>query len=311
VSDIVKQQPQQVVPQAPKKQDVKALLQGEQFRKSVAAALPKHLTPDRFVRISINATMRNPELLKCTQESFFRCLLELSAYGIEPDGRRAHLIPRNVNVAGKGEQARWEKQCTIIIDYKGLAELVRRSGDVSYIHADVVYEGDQWSFAYGSQAHLMHVPSERPDGARLIAAYSFVKLKDGCEDFIVMFPGEVQKIAERSQSGGKSGPWVSDRDEMVKKTVFRRHSKWLPLSPDVRDAVEKDQEAIDVGDTIADLPHATGDGESIGQLTEAKGEALKEQMREEAVVEAEAATDKKPEAPKAEEPKKPTTRDLF
>ena len=33
---------------------------------------------------------------------------------------------------------------------------------------------------------------------------------------------------------------------MAKKTVFRRLSKWIPLSPEFRDAVEVDDEPIDV-----------------------------------------------------------------
>ena len=255
--------------------DVKTLMQSEKFKQSVAAALPKHLTPDRFVRVALNATMKNPELLQCTQDSFFRCLLELSAYGIEPDGRRAHLIPRNVNVAKPGEAKKWQKQCTVIIDYKGLAELVRRSGDVSYIHADVVYKGDEWSFAYGSNAHLRHVPQER-GAERAVAAYSFVKLKDGTEDFIVMFPSEIDKIRKRSKNSD-SGPWQDDWGEMAKKTVFRRHSKWLPLSPDVRDAVENDQDAVDVESTLDGPQFNDTDAASAG--TQGKLDEVKESLR--------------------------------
>ena len=54
-----------------------------------------------------------------------KCLMDLSAMGLEPDGRRAHPSP------AKG-------QCTLIIDYKGLVELIRRSGDVVSIRAETV-----------------------------------------------------------------------------------------------------------------------------------------------------------------------------
>lgn len=221
------------------------LLEGPELKAAVRAALPRHLTADRFIRVALNATMRQPELLECTRESFFRALLDLSAYGLEPDGRRAHLIPFRRKVEGENGKTHYVKDIQLIIDYKGVAELVRRSGDVSYIHVDVVYENDEWEFEYGSGASLKHRPNMEDRGEKVKAIYSFVKLKDGSEDFIVMSRSEVEKIRKRSKAA-TSGPWVTDWEEMAKKTVFRRHSKWLPLSPEVRDAVEHDDEVIDI-----------------------------------------------------------------
>jgi recombination protein RecT len=228
------------------KRSIKDLLQGPELKAAIAAAIPKHLTAERFIRTALTATMRTPKLLECTPESLFQCLLDLSAYGLEPDGRRAHLIP-------------YGNKCTLILDYKGLVELVRRSGDVSYIHADVVYAGDEWSFAFGSKAHLTHSPNMARSGdEKAIAYYSFVKLKDGSEDFMVMSPMQVEKIRKRSKSG-TSGPWVTDYDEMGKKTAFRNHSKWLPLSSEVRSAIEHDDDAVDIVTTkaAADSIHAS------------------------------------------------------
>lgn len=250
---------QEVARQQPPK-DIRALLKSDQLKNAVAAALPKHLTPERFIRIALNATMRQPELLSCTQESLFRALLDLSAYGLEPDGRRAHLIPFKDNkncVCGhsmdihKGQECQTKGcDCTsrrsrtdvqLIIDYKGLAELVRRSGDVSYIHADVVYDQDTFSFAYGSDAHLKHVPNLDASDKKLRCAYSYVKLRDGSEDFIVLSLADLKKI--RASSKIPDGPaWTNWPDEMNKKSAFRRHSKWLPLSPEIHDIIAADEE---------------------------------------------------------------------
>ena len=54
---------------------------------------------------------------------------------------------------------------------------------------------------------------------------------------------DVNKIKTRSKAGN-SGPWVTDYDEMAKKTVFKRLSKWLPLSPEEAQVIQKidDQE---------------------------------------------------------------------
>jgi recombination protein RecT len=217
---------------------IRDLLQGDELKVAVQAALPKHLTADRFIRVALNATMRTPELLSCTRESFFRCLLDLSAFGLEANGRRAHLIPFKNNKTHQLE-------CTLIVDYKGIAELVRRSGDVSYIHADAVYIEDVFDYAYGSGAFLKHRPSMRERTGVPYAFYSFVRLKDGGEDFLVMSKSDVDKVRARSRAKD-AGPWVTDYEEMAKKTAFRRHSKWLPLSPEPRAAVEYDDEGINI-----------------------------------------------------------------
>jgi recombination protein RecT len=68
-------------------------------------------------------------------------------------------------------------------------------------------------------------------------------MADGVTKCEVMSRDEVESIRKRSKAGG-SGPWVSDWCEMAKKTAFRRASKWLPLSPEINDAFDKDQDRI-------------------------------------------------------------------
>jgi len=218
-----------------KPQGLKALINSESMRNQFAMALPKHLTAERFTRIAITALTRTPKLQECTPESFMRCLLDLSALGIEPDGRRAHLIP-------------YGKECTLILDYKGIAELVMRSGVVSSIHADKVCDNDTFDVDRGKiVSHRINYKEPR---GKSYAYYVIVSFKDGSEKCEVMTREEVDAIRKRSKAGN-SGPWVSDFDEMGKKTVFRRASKWLPLSPEIRDAMEKDDDGLDDSPRVA------------------------------------------------------------
>lgn len=209
-----------------KPQGIKAILNTDSMKEQFAAALPKHLKADRFVRIATTALSRTPKLLECTPQSFFKCLLDLSQMGLEPDGRRAHLIP-------------YGKECTLIVDYKGLAELVMRSGLVSGIHADKVCENDEFEVNRGKVVkHQINYRKPRGDA---FAYYVLVTFKDGSEKCEVMTRDEVEAIRKRSRAGS-SGPWQTDFDEMGKKTVFRRASKWLSLSSEIRTALEHDEE---------------------------------------------------------------------
>lgn len=212
------------------KNEIRAFLEGNSLKDQVARVLPTHLKPERFIRVSITATTRNPKLLECTPASFFKCLLDLSALGLEPDGRRAHLIP-------------YGKECTLIIDWKGLAELAMRSGIVSVLHADVVCENDVFDYDRGELK--THKVDYRKDRGAIYAVYALCKFKDGNEKCDVMSIAEVNAIRKRSRSGN-NGPWVTDFNEMAKKTVFRRLSKWLPLSAEFRDALDTESDPIDI-----------------------------------------------------------------
>lgn len=220
---------------------VRSYLRDPAILADIANALPRHMTAERMARVALTALTRTPLLEQCTPQSFMRCLLDLSAWGLEPDGRHAHLIPFK-------DHKRNIVECTLIIDYKGLVQLAYRSGQILKIHADVVYEGDVFEYNLGEVTK--HTPwpfrlgFERPEErGNIIAVYCLVKLKNGSTKCEVLTRDEVEAVRKRSKAG-QSGPWVTDWSEMAKKTAFRRVSKWLPLSSEVLEAFDKDDDKI-------------------------------------------------------------------
>jgi recombination protein RecT len=214
---------------------IRQQLESDAFKNSISKILPKHVTPERMARVAVTALTRTPMLAECDQGSFFRCMLDLSQWGLEPDGRRAHLIPFRNNQKGIVE-------CQLIIDYKGLVELCYRSGVVANIHADIVCENDVFGYDRGELVEHK-IDFKQPRG-KMYAAYCLVRMKDGTEKCEVLTREEVDAIRARSKAG-KSGPWVTDYNEMAKKTAFRRVSKWIPLSAEIRDAIHADDDTID------------------------------------------------------------------
>lgn len=213
---------------AKRTQTAEQLLCDSGFVQQLGVALPKHMTPDRMARIALTQLRKNPKLAQCTAASLGACVLQAAAMGLEPDGRRAHLIPRDNRKAGVTE-------CTLLIDYKGLVELAIRNGDLASIHADVVCENDDFEYNLG-QIEKHRIDLRKPRGA-VYAVYCLVKRKDGGTQSVVLTRDEVEAVRSRAQSRN-DGPWVTDWNEMAKKTAFRRLSKWLVLSPEIRDAVE-------------------------------------------------------------------------
>lgn len=213
--------------------DLKKLINSSSMMEQFRRALPRHLSPDRFARIAITALTRTPKLQQCTPESLMKCLLDLSATGLEPDGRRAHLIP-------------YGNECTLIIDYKGLVELIRRSGEVIGLRAETVCEFDEFDWINGEITHK--VDWRRPRGD-VQAVYAEAKMKDGETQTAVMTREEVEEIRKRSRAGN-NGPWVSDWSEMAKKTAVRRLSKMLPLSSEVAQNIAADDNQFAPEDRI-------------------------------------------------------------
>jgi len=213
--------------------DLRQLLNSEMVRDQIARALPSHCTPDRFLRVATTALLRTPKLMDCTQESFMKAMLDCSSLGIEPDGRRAHLIP-------------YKDQVQLIIDWKGLIELAKRSGEVASWKAETVKANDSFTWADGV---IQHGINWREDRGKLDCVYSIVRLTNGEIDTEVMTISEVDAIRKRSRAA-TSGPWVTDFEEMAKKTVIRRHSKRLTLSPEFHDALDRDGDKFDETITV-------------------------------------------------------------
>lgn len=235
-------------------------LQSEAFRDQIAMVLPKHLTPERMARVACTQIAKTPKLAECDQASFFNAMLQLSQWGLEPDGRRAHLIPFRNNKTNTTE-------CQLILDYKGLVELILRTGDVASIHADKVCDADE--FVYDCGQIVRHRIDFRKPRGEAFAYYCVITRKDGTKKCEVMSRDEVDAIRKRSRSAN-NGPWVTDFDEMAKKTVFKRASKWCELSSEIRDAFEHDDRdfvegrvtrsavtADDIGKLLAPKPAAT------------------------------------------------------
>lgn len=241
----------QIVPTNKKADDIRALL--EKAKPQIALALPRHLSADRMLRIAMTSIRRTPKLLACNQQSLLGAIMQAAQLGLECDGvlGHAYLVP-------------FKDEVQLIIGYKGLIDLARRSGQLSTIYARVVHAKDQFEYAYGLVERLEHIPSREVDPGEIVAVYAVAHLKDGGRQFEVMTAAEVGKIRERSRAKD-DGPWVTDPEEMHKKTSLRRLCKMLPASVELARAVALDERAdlglpqqledvIDVGDAPSGKP---------------------------------------------------------
>ncbi len=208
----------------------------------IAAVMPSHMSSERLFQLAVSAINQTPQLAEATPQSLLSCVMKCSALGLEPsavDGLgRAYILPY---------RSRGQVNAQLIVGYRGLIDLARRSGQLKSIHAQAVYEGDEFS-CWEDEAgqHFKFVPGrDNPHTKdKLTDVYVCAQLMDGGFVFERMTKAEVEAIRKRSKAA-TSGPWVTDYEEMAKKTVIRRASKYLPLSTQAQTAVAADETTPD------------------------------------------------------------------
>lgn len=218
----------------------------EKMAPQFKAALPAHVSVDKFVRVTLTAVQTNPQLLEADRRTLFAAATKAAQMGLLPDGREGAIVTFK-------NQAQWMPMVA------GIMKLVRNSGEISTWSVQAVYENDHFDFCLGDEEHIMHKPALANRG-KLIAVYSIVTMKDGEKSREVMSVEDVNQIRARSRSGN-SGPWQTDFAEMAKKTVVRRHSKRLPLSTDIDGMIKEDDELFMPEPAPQAAPEAAQDAE--------------------------------------------------
>lgn len=212
--------------------------------KQFAAALPKHLNSERFTRIAITTVRQNPKLAECNAESLLGSLMTIAQLGLEPGVLgQCYLIP-------------YGTECQLQLGYKGMIELLRRTGQLSDIYAYTVYSNDEFSLEYGLNRTLKHIPAfTNPDGrGEIVGFYSVAILKDGTRAFEYMTKQEIIFHEEKYRKGKyKNSVWEKNFEEMALKTVTKKMLKWLPISIEMIENLRKDEQIHKLDDKTNEI----------------------------------------------------------
>lgn len=226
-------------------------MKGE-FARAIGGATPaeQQKRAERFARICVTAFRQSPELQKCSPASILGAMMTCAQLDLEPNtpAGLAYLIPR---WNGKLHST----ECQFQVGYRGLLELMYRSGAIASINADVVYrqeiEAGLFTYTSGIRPSIEHRIDLLDGSARtgnpadIVAAYACAVLKSGEPVIRVVPRRDIDKAM--AMSGGKSGPsavWKSHYAEMAIKTAIHRLAKWLPTTR-VDEAMEAEAKYIE------------------------------------------------------------------
>lgn len=227
-------------------------IQNPQFGKAIAAVAGKYLTPDRMLRLCINAVKKTPKLMECDPQSVLGAMMASAALGLEPNTlqQQAFLIPYKRR-AKVGDQWVDVYDCQFQVGARGFVTLAYRSPQIKLLTAEAIHDGDKWEHEVGSQSFLRYAKNLRNRGA-LLGAFSYVRFEGGDEGACVLPFDELMKIRSKSETFRSlterlekadnekdrkkaeaalaETPWVMWEDDMCSKSAIKKHAKQLPLA---------------------------------------------------------------------------------
>lgn len=174
--------------------------------------------------------------------SLKNAIINVASIGISlnPALKHAYLVPRSIE---KGKPA----SICLDISYMGLMHLAQQTGSILWGQAKLVYSGDTYENT-GIDSAPMHKNNpfkSNKDRGEVIGAYCTVKTSDGSYLTEEMNIDELNKI--RNASKAQNGPWKTWPEEMMRKSVVKRASKYWPKVDRLREAVQivDENEGID------------------------------------------------------------------
>jgi recombination protein RecT len=205
----------------------------ELHRGSLVAVMPRQLqttaAADSYLAAALTALRNDKKLWQAAQadvNSFMSAMSEAARLGLVPGTHEYYLTVRSGKIKGQ-------------IGYRGLIELMYRSGLVGSVRYDVIRERDQFEI---DQNHgtLLHLPGEglrwtqETARGKVEGAWAYAEMISGPRSNIEHIGDERIARALSASSAGMSGPWRTDYAAMVKKTVLHDLSKAVPTSVDDR-----------------------------------------------------------------------------
>lgn len=151
----------------------------------------------------------------CTKNSIANALLQMVIKG-EHCGTHCYFIP-----CGNSLEF-WER-------YTGKLMRAKRDTNIQSVHAQVIYDGDNFVYTVdenGDYQLVKHETSiENMDINKIKGAYAVVVNKDGSRHLEIMTMDMIRKAWGQGAARGNSGAHTNFTDQMCKKTIISRACK--------------------------------------------------------------------------------------
>ena len=190
---------------------------GSQVGLFTQALSDQSITWQKEQQFAIQAFQKNDYLAKVAManpSSAQNAIINVAAIGItlNPAAKLAYLVPRDGGVH-------------LDISYMGLLHLAQVSGAIQWGQCKLVYANDTYE-SNGLDSAPTHKYNAFGDRGAVVGGYCTVKTAQG--DYLTeeMSLAEIKQVETSSKA--KNGPWKNWWDEMARKTIVKRASKYWP-----------------------------------------------------------------------------------
>jgi recombination protein RecT len=236
---------------------------GIQFASEKGFALQILGANDYLARIAVN----NPDSLR-------NAVVNTAAIGISlnPASKQAYLVPRKGAVC-------------LDISYMGMMHIAQQCGAIQWGQAVVVRKLDTFELQPIGQAPIHKYDPFATDRGDIIGCYVVVKTDTG--DFLTTaIPiAKIYDVRDRSEAWktyvkdkSKKCPWVTDEEEMIKKTVVKNASKYWPRRERLDQAVHYMN--TDGGEGLALVPGRGAEPKDVTPASADQQIAITDRLRE-------------------------------
>ena len=194
----------------------------------------------------------NPVLQSCTKASIANALLDMVVQGLSPMKSQCSFI-------AYGDKLQCQRE------YAGTIALAKRFGDVKHVHANVIYDGDEFKYEVNERGVKILTEHSQDfkniDNNKLLGAYAVVTFNDGSTKLEIMSMLQIRAAWNMGAAKGNSKAHQNFPDQMSIKTVINRACKLSINSSD---------------DGVLDLTHETQDVDHVVLESEAETPAVEE-----------------------------------
>jgi recombination protein RecT len=197
----------------------------ERYKPQLALALPKHLNADRMARLAVTAFSTTPKLQQCTPLSIIGSIMTASQMGLE------------IGVNGQGFLVPYGQTCTFVPGWKGLTDLVSRTGRAS-VWTGAVFQGDEFDYALGDAPFVKHRPGEEDDPSKLTHVYAVGRVNGS--QFPIIEVWSIAKVWKHRNKYNKVGDRhysFRDQEMYARKVPLLQVLKYLPASVELSNAL--------------------------------------------------------------------------
>ncbi len=192
----------------------------------VGAVTDQSVTWAKESQFAIQYFQRNDYLSKTALSnptSAQNAIINVAAIGItlNPASKLAYLVPRDGMVC-------------LDISYMGLLHLAQSTGSIKWGQCKLVYSNDTYE-SNGLDTAPTHKYNAFGDRGDVVGGYCTVKTADG--DYLTEEMSLAEIKATEATSKAKNGPWKNFWEEMARKTIVKRASKYWPRAERLDNAI--------------------------------------------------------------------------